>query len=456
MTFSAHPKDLDKWKEPAVTEEILGREAAGQPDAATMLEYAKICAGRMRNLRRVLRAEWIGMSPHEMHELGHLLDWLLAGLIARENVLLLGWPGVAKTQVAIRTFQLLGLSQPEPDNALLDDSLETADRPYEWWQEREEIERKRQKYFYYLLTRYTQPDELFGPIEITLLRKGLLVRVNFGFLTGPGVRAAFLDEIFKGGSSILNTLLTLSQERRYFNWGGMRHSDLNIIIGASNEMPGGFATGTAGVGTREADFQLLYAFLDRFVLRLYLPMALGKTPVEKAPSDKPVAMHSQLAEAWRVSMNRERASFTFGDHFAGNEAGSLPMPCINDVLFLGRCCFQAPNVGGRLELFNAEALQRFDTAFLQTAADLQDKATNPRLGRITWTISPRKLNAVYKVALAHALVADDGFQATAARVNGPGPGDLYVFNLIWDSETSREPLRTLTMACVHEYCGRSS
>ncbi len=107
-------------------------------------------------------------------------------------------------------------------------------------------------YFEYLLSRFTHPDELFGPVSIPGLKEEDYRRLTEGFL--PRAHVAFLDEVFKANSAILNSLLTLINER-IFHHG--RHRDaapLMAIVGASNEAPepGG----------------PLAALYDRFLVRL--------------------------------------------------------------------------------------------------------------------------------------------------------------------------------------------
>src|SRR5262249_1258996 len=156
---------------------------------------------------------------------------------------------------AERTFALLDLDPPHVIGSSLPALPLDSDDLTDWWLMREAQERERQKYFSYTLSRFTEPEELFGPIEISLLRRGVQVRVNFVMIRGPGVRAGFLDEVFKASSSILNSMLRLILNREHFNWGGMRPSDLLMFIGASNELPGGLGTGNMGVGASGEDFQ---------------------------------------------------------------------------------------------------------------------------------------------------------------------------------------------------------
>lgn len=127
--------------------------------------------------------------------------------------------------------------------------------------------------FEYLLTRFTHPDELFGPISLEGLKQEDYRRVTDGYL--PAAEVAFLDEIFKANSAILNSLLGIINER-VFHCGRHRVAvPLVAMIGASNEPP----DPEGGLG----------ALYDRFLVRLtvepiadgerFLAMALGEVPV---------------------------------------------------------------------------------------------------------------------------------------------------------------------------------
>jgi MoxR domain in the MoxR-vWA-beta-propeller ternary systems len=274
-------------------------------------------------------------------------------------------------------------------------------------------------------------------VDINLLRQGVLARVNLGLLTGPGVRGAFLDEIFKASNSILNTLLSLTQERVYFNWGQMERSDLEFLIAASNEMPGFGATG-GGVSGTGSDFKSLYAFIDRFAIRLEIPWA---SPTSNGGGKSDLEIATDLAIQHEAN-----------DMIDGEGTGESPA-CLNDFLLLGRASLQHEFVyGGKRTLhpiFNPDKLAAFKSRFIKIGCALQDNNTKPALGRITWTISPRKLLALYKVALAHALVTDTTLTRNAFAT-GPGEAQLWVFSLIWDSPSEKDMLREATQAAIRD------
>src|SRR3989449_8404159 len=105
-------------------------------------------------------------------------------------------------------------------------------------------------YFERLLTRFTLPDELFGPVSISALKKDRFSRLTRGYL--PEAHFAFLDEIWKANSSILNSLLALINERLFYNDGEILQCPLETLMGASAELP---------------QEEALSALYDRFLLR---------------------------------------------------------------------------------------------------------------------------------------------------------------------------------------------
>ena len=150
-------------------------------------------------------------------ERNELIRLLLLGIMSGENVLLIGPPGTAKSQLARAIAQLFGS---------------------EHW-------------FDYLLTRFTTPDEIFGPVSLQQLKQDQYVRKTSGYL--PTAQFAFLDEIFKANSAILNALLSILNERIYFNGREKEAVPLLFLIAASNELPD--------------ENDQLAALYDRFLIR---------------------------------------------------------------------------------------------------------------------------------------------------------------------------------------------
>ena len=140
----------------------------------------------------------------------------LVGLLAGQHVLVIGPPGTAKSMLADEVCRRLTGAQ----------------------------------YFQWLLTRFTTPEELFGAVSLKALEQDDYRRLTTQKL--PEAHIAFLDEVFKASSSILNTILTLMNERRFHNGRDVAPVPLLTLFAAANELP--------------EDDELL-ALQDRFVLR---------------------------------------------------------------------------------------------------------------------------------------------------------------------------------------------
>lgn len=145
-----------------------------------------------------------------------IIRLLVISAIAGEHLVLIGPPGTAKSAI-IRMFA-----------RLLD-----------------------ARYFEYLLTRFTEPNELFGPVDIKEFREGRYVRRSENML--PSAEIVFLDEIFKSNSAILNSLLTIINERKFTSGPQVVDVPLISLFAASNEAP---------------NDDNLSAMFDRFLLRV--------------------------------------------------------------------------------------------------------------------------------------------------------------------------------------------
>ncbi|MEM6956897.1 MAG: AAA family ATPase [Myxococcota bacterium] len=169
-------------------------------DAATTAKLA--------SLARRLEGTFLGKSE--------VVRLMLIAAVAGEHMLLIGPPGTAKSAL-IRLFAKL----------------------------------MRAEYFEYLLTRFTEPNEIFGPIDIQAFRTGEYRRRSEGML--PQAEIVFLDEVFKANSAILNSLLSVLNERVYTVGAQRVKVPLISAFGASNEVP------------NDED---LMAVFDRFLLRV--------------------------------------------------------------------------------------------------------------------------------------------------------------------------------------------
>src|SRR5436305_12538274 len=131
------------------------------------------------------------------------MSLLAVAAIAQEPLLLVGPPGTAKSDLVLKFKDALGLEEGD--------------------------------YFEYMLTRFTEPSEIIGPIDISLLREGRYIRSGQGKL--PTARLAFLDEIFKSNSAILNILLTIINEKKFYQDGVPQPVKLKVLFAATNEVP---------------------------------------------------------------------------------------------------------------------------------------------------------------------------------------------------------------------------
>lgn len=146
-----------------------------------------------------------------------IIDLMGICLVARENIFLLGPPGTAKSAL------VRGLSDCIPDG----------------------------NNFEYLFTRFTEPNEIFGPFDIRKLKEGDLVTNTTGML--PEASMVFLDELFNANSAILNSLLMVLNERIFRRGRETRHIPALMFVGASNQLP---------------EEEALEALLDRFLVRV--------------------------------------------------------------------------------------------------------------------------------------------------------------------------------------------
>ncbi|QZT33659.1 AAA family ATPase [Caldalkalibacillus thermarum TA2.A1] len=172
------------------------------------------------------------------------IEGLLVALLARQHMLLIGPAGTAKSLLSVELAKII----------------------------------EEANYFQWLLTRFSTPEELFGPVSLKELEQGVYKRNTAGKL--PEAHLAFVDEVFKANSAILNSLLTLINERLFYNNGHPVKTPLMTIVGASNEYP------EEGEG--------LEALFDRFLLRYevdyiaddqnFISMMKGSNSLTEAPS----------------------------------------------------------------------------------------------------------------------------------------------------------------------------
>jgi MoxR-like ATPase len=147
-----------------------------------------------------------------------LIENTVLSAVAGEHLLVIGPPGTAKSEAVRRIARAVG-----------------------------------GRYFEYLLGRFTEPNEIFGPVDLRKLREGVVETETTGML--PEAEIAFLDEVFLGSTAILNTLLGILNERVFRRGHTRLDCPLRICVGASNGLP---------------QDETLAAFADRFLVRVFL------------------------------------------------------------------------------------------------------------------------------------------------------------------------------------------
>lgn len=189
------------------------------------------------------------MNTHNL-ERQEEIDIVLTALLSKFHAVLVGPPGTAKSQISY-------------------DVVEAFDGAY----------------FKYLMGKYTTPEEIFGPMDISKIKNGIFERNTHGKL--PEADVAFLDEVFKANTSILNMLLTIMNEGEFDNGTKRLPVPLRSLVAASNELPDG---------------EELNAMFDRFHFRkivdyIHEPANFIKL-LKGTPDDIPQLTLADLDEAY--------------------------------------------------------------------------------------------------------------------------------------------------------------
>ena len=215
-----------------------------------------------------------------------IIDLLGICLVARENAFLLGPPGTAKSAI----FRALSQCIVDGNN------------------------------FEYLLTRFTEPNEIFGPFDIRKLKEGELLTNTEGMM--PEASLVFLDEIFNANSAILNSLLMALNERIFRRGRETRLLPALMFVGASNQLP---------------QEETLNALLDRFLIRVncnyvapdQLEQVLiqgwkqQKNPIQDIPSITPNAIKDLQAMSKNIDLSPIRAQYVDLIHSLRNTGFSV-------------------------------------------------------------------------------------------------------------------------------------
>ena len=260
------------------------------------------------------------------------LNLSLLAALAGQSILLLGPPGVAKSMVARRLKYAF-------DGA---------------------------KSFEYLMSRFSTPDEIFGPVSISKLKESdRYERATENYL--PSADVVFLDEIWKAGPAIQNTLLTVINEKTYLNGATQMKLPLKLLIAASNELP------TEGEG--------LEAIFDRFIVRV-----LSK------PIENEKAFYEMISSAGVTELEQNTATPKAEDIFSENNGNAytsaeyaalqkeidtiaVPMQVLQAISYIRKCLkdVKLPNQDVHREIYVSDRRWKNIVRLLKTSALVHDR-----------------------------------------------------------------------------------
>lgn len=274
-----------------------------------------------------------------------IIDLLGVSMVAGENLFILGPPGTAKSALVHDLGRRLA-----------------------------------GKSFEYLLTRFTEPNELFGPFDIRKLREGELITNTEGML--PEAALVFLDELLNANSAILNSLLTVLNERVFRRGRETRRLPILMVVGASNHLP---------------EDEALGALFDRFLLRVRS---------DNVPEDR---LADVLDAGWRLDLEHQ------DNERVGNVSSASDQPKNLSI----------EEIRGLHGLLRHAKMAEARPLFAQLVS---------RIRQAGISVTDRRAVKLQRLVAASALLSGR-LEANAS--------DLWVLRYIWDREEQREVLAEL-------------
>jgi MoxR-like ATPase len=280
-----------------------------------------------------------------------LVELIALAAIAGEHVLVIGPPGTAKSEAVRRIASSLG-----------------------------------GKYFEYLLGRFTEPSEIFGPVSLKRLKDGVVETETAGML--PEADIAFLDEVFLGSTAILNTLLGILNERRFRRGHTSLQCPLRVCVGASNRLP---------------EDETLAAFADRFLVRVFVG-PIGDSRLEEL-----------LDASWKSWLPEKGQSASIGDlDVLSQSARNVDMTYVRSAL--AQAIRIVRGVGVELTDRRAARVQRLVAAAAAIAG--KKRADERDLWPIVYAIPTEAAQQLARNALRDLLAASENTSLVAAAEEG--------------------------------------
>lgn len=288
-----------------------------------------------------------------------IVELVVLCAVAREHLLVVGPPGTAKSEAVRRIARRLNGA-----------------------------------YFEYLLGRFTEPSELFGPVDLRKLKEGIVETSTAGML--PEAEVAFLDEVFLGSTAILNTLLGILNERVFRRGHTTLSCPMRVCVGAANRLP---------------EDEQLSAFADRFLARAFV------APVEDA------VLEDLLEAGWSgdaIAPRDDRGTDV------GEPASMADIDALSRAAFAMKLTNVRPSLARAVRTLRAAGIEWSDRRVVRVqrlvaaAAVLagREEATEADLWPVVFALPTEEAQRAGREALRDLLVHSENVSLLAAAAEG--------------------------------------